>query len=196
MTGTENKALDSISVTQFWSAPSVEQYPVHVVLDGRNYTIPRNWIVTAALIPRTPQLSLTLRATYPDMNGVTADNLSLFEKGFLGAPVEWSRHVISIEHTRSNLSSRKFRIPDQYGDEINEKQAKDISVSDPKKTLWFNGDGSRITAYNDHGGIIGWDDVLETGGTFYWLRYGRPLVEHWRDIRKRAHQIMTSFLSV
>ena len=155
--------------------------------------MPRNWIVLAAFTRNAPSwLSLNLHCTYPDMRGVTVENLEIFKKGPREAREDWSKAVITIERARGDWSSRKTRIPDRYGIEIDEREARNTHFAKDRKTVWFNGDGSRIIAYDDYGGIIGWDDVLEIGGAFYLLRYGPTLVEHWRDIRTRANQTMAS----
>jgi hypothetical protein len=176
----------------FWSSPSTDADVVEITLRGRAYRMPRNWIMSAGVLAGSPKLYLKMQATYPALQGVTAENLSLFPEGFRHDRAGWDRAVVTIQPADRN---RRFRIPDQFGREVTAHEAIQTHLSDPKKTLWFSGGGSAIWADNDHGGIFGWSDVVELhGGALFRLSYGVPLLQHWIQIRLRMSVILLGFL--
>jgi hypothetical protein len=175
---------------------------VALVVDGHEYRIPRNWIVTAALTARPPNLPpgppnfhIELNATYPELDGVTRENLRLYAEGVRFRHEDWTSRVVTIKPERWMKSP--VRIPEFSGQEISEDEAIGLFQSGQAKTRWFNGDGSAIIAYNDYGFIIGWMDVVEIDrGIYFSLYYGWPLVRFWREIRLRTVQSLRSFLVV
>ena len=172
---------------------SLDRSPVDLVVAGRRLRIPRNWITEASV--SNGDMRLGLHATYPELDGVTVDNIGLFK----GPPHETvvGRRKYALDVRRYSMEGHSVRPGAWAGAPVSEEEARSAFRVPNDRTIWFDADGVAVTALTEHGGVYAWSFRIQVArGVVFSCIFGTPLFSAWRDLHKGLTPILSSFLVV
>ena len=170
---------------------SVDRSPVNLVVAGRRLRIPRNWITEASV--SNGDMRLGLQTTYPELDGVTVDNIDFF-KGPPHETIDWRRKR-AVQARRYSIDGPSLRPGAWAGAPVSEDEARSASRVPTDRTIWFDADGLAVTALIEHGGVYAWSFRIQVArGVQFTCEFGTPLFSAWRELHRRLTPILSSFL--
>jgi len=170
---------------------SLDRSPVDLVVAGRCLRIPRNWITEASVT--NGDMRLGLQTTYPELDGVTVDNIGLF-KGPPHETIDWRRQC-AVQARRYSIDGQSLRPGTWAGAPISEDEARSAFRIPTDRTIWFDADGVAVTALIEHGGVYAWSFRIQVArGVQFTCTFGTPLFSAWRELHKRLAPILSRFL--
>ncbi len=181
MTAREAIALDPIS------SLSIDAAPIEARLGGHQLSIPRNWI-QSAFKGSYDVLYLHLATTFPELTGVTAETLGLFQ----ASKDEQGRKIIWIGRVAYG-SLAQWRARPWI--EVSEHEAASLTSAPPGQGVRLKTDDALLIGFNDQDGVIGWSDLIEIApGALFMCRYAAPLLSRWREIHDSLSGKLSAFL--
>jgi hypothetical protein len=194
------------SSTKFVSLePSSDSSPVYVHIEGQTLRIPRDYIVSAFIMPRTPvslttghwgKLCLTLMTVFPTFSSATSMDLQLVKDvlGAVGNNSPGKANLIWITRMIDDSIGRWRKIAEDWA-VISKDDATTLKLAETDGILRLDTQGdddALVSCCPERRVITGWGDLIEVApGILYSCCFDPSLLPHWQEV----HKLLTSFSS-
>ena len=187
--------------------PSQDTSPVHVHIKGQTLRIPRDYIVSAFIMPRTRvslttghwgKLCLQLMTAFPTFSSATSLNLQLVEDVLNAVKNDSTEKANLISITRlidDSISRwRKFAENDRIASRDEIANLRTDGISESLRLDTGRHADALITCCSDYHMIKVWHDLIEVSpGILFYCGFGSSLLPHWQEIHASLKGLLTSF---
>lgn len=184
--------------------PSQDTSLVYVHIMGQTLRIPRDYIVNAFIMPRSPvslttghwgKLQLSLMAIFPTFSSATSMSLQLVQDVLNAVENDSAEKANLIHITRmiNDSIGRWQKFADNYR-VASEHEITNLWTGEMLRLDTGDHDDALIICCPEHRMIKYWEDLIEIPpGILYNCRLSSSLLPHWQKIHASLKGLLTSF---